>query len=271
MNEPTLDNNKMFPARPIVLFVAVFIFFTLGQVVAMFVPLIPQVTTIVAQLVFILGAAIVYRRFYARADTTFPSLKKLGVSPLALLVVVVASIVLGFLANALGALTVLVFPGLEPMAELYQETIESLLIDAPLYAQVLGAIGVVVVAPVAEEILFRGTILPEQRREQIAVSAILLNGILFSLMHQNPVAFVALAVVGCYFAHITLKSGALWPAIIGHAALNLVNGVILLRVIDEVPDAADITVGEISVALALLLPLSIVVWWLSVYLMDDSD
>lgn len=271
MQQPDLQSDTMFPTRPLTLFISVLAVFMIGQVLLMQLPILDQLAVIISQLVFILGAALVYRGYFARPETRWPKLGRLGMSPMGLVVVVVASIALGLLANVLGALTIYLFPALEPMADAYQEQIETLLLDQTMTAQILGAIGVVIVAPVAEEILFRGTILAEQRREQIAVSAILLNGILFSVMHLNPVAFVALAVVGCYFAHVTVRSGSLWPAIIGHAALNLVNGVVLLRIVEDVPDPADIAIVEILVALAVLLPITALLWWGSLRLMPDSD
>lgn len=271
MQQQPVDNRTGFPWRALLLFFAILVVFGIVQVIAMELPILPQAAIIATQLIVILGGAILYRKTLARKETTWPSLKKLGMSPAAAVVVVAASVALGFLANAIGALKVKIFPELVPMAEAYQDQIELLLLPEAMHAQILGAIGVAVVAPFAEEILFRGTILAEQRRRQMAANAILLNGILFSMMHLNPVAFVSLAIVGCYFAHITLRSDSVWGAILGHAALNLVNGVVLLRVAADVAAPEQVTWGQIIIALAILVPVVVFLWWTSIRLMRGDD
>ncbi len=257
--------------RPILFFFAILVAFIAAQGVVMALPVDTRVGIIISQLVVILGGSLVYRRFFSRSDTTWPKLKRLKISPLALIAVLVASISLGFLANALGALTIQLFPNLAPMAEQYQLEIERLLLPDELSAQILGALAVVVVAPLAEEVMFRGTLLPEQRRSQTAVSAILLNGLLFSAMHLNPVALLSLTLVGAYFAHITLRSGSLWPAILGHAVLNLVNGVVLLRVAGDMAAPDEIGWLELSIALGILIPVTATLWWFSIRLMGGVE
>lgn len=271
MESPQSRTDTMLPSRALGLFFVVVVAFMIVQPLAMQLPLLPQVAIIASQLLVILGGAMIYRAKFARSKLRWPRLNSPGMSIWALGFVLAASVSLGFLANALGALTVYVFPGLAPMAEAYQTQIETLLLPEAVEAQILGAIAVALVAPVAEEVLFRGTILPEQRRDQLAYSAILLNGILFSFMHLNPVAFISLAVVGCYFAHITVRSGSLWGAVLGHAALNLVNGVILVRLIDEVPDPAEVELLELGVALGVLIPVTALLWWFSIRLIRNSD
>lgn len=271
MQDPELKNNTMFPGRPLGLFLAVMVAFMIAQLILFELPLLAQVGIIVTQLVVFLGGALLYRAKFAHPETSWPTMRRLGMSPAALGVVLLASISLGFLANGLGALTVYVFPGLEPMAEAYQNEIEALLLPDEVPIQILGAIGVAVVAPVAEEFLFRGTLLAEQRREQVAFSAIFLNGLLFSVMHLNPVAFVSLTVVGCYFAHVTIRSDALWGAILGHAVLNLVNGVVLIRVVDDIASPDQLEIAEIGGALAVLIPVTILLWWGSMRLIGGGD
>lgn len=230
-----------------------------------------QVAIIISQLAAILGGALIYRHKFARPKTEWPTFGKIGMSPLALVSVLAASISLGFLANVLGALMLQLFPALAPMAEQYQSEIEVIMLPDSIWAQILGAIAVAVVAPVAEEVLFRGTILPEQRRSQMTIGAILLNGILFSSMHLNPVAFVSLALVGCYFAHVTVRSESIWGAILGHGILNLVNGVILIRIAGDLGSPEEITWTEVGIGLAVLIPVTSLLWWRSIGLIRSSQ
>ena len=257
--------------RPMIFFLIVLAVFIFAQILLTLLPIDPRLGIIFAQFAVLLGGALIYRRKFAKPQPTWPSLRRLGMGLPALGMVLVASVVLGFLANMLGGLTIQIFPNLIPMAEQYQDQIQGILLPESKRAQFLGIVAIVVAAPICEEFLFRGTLLPEQRRSQIPAQAILLNGLLFSAMHLNPVALVSLTLVGAYFAHITLKSGSLWGAILGHAALNLVNGVILLRLAADVADPAEVGWTEVLIGLAVLAPLTALLWWASVRLIPDAD
>lgn len=257
--------------RPLLLYAAVLFLFGGFQLGLMALNLDPRVTIIITQVVIILGAALVYRKYFSHDRTRWPTFRGFGMSPVALGVVIIASVVLGLLGNLLGGLMIQIFPGLAPVAEQYQQTIESLLLVDDLWLQLLGVAGVVLVAPICEEVLFRGTILAEQRRGQLAAGAIVLNGVLFAAMHLNPVGFLSLMLIGCYFAHVTLRSGSIWGAILGHAALNLVNGVLLLRLAVDVAAPEELSLLPIVVGLVVFVPISAGLWWLSVRLIQSRE
>lgn len=75
-------------------------------------------------------------------------------------------------------------------------------------------------AGIFEELLFRGLILTASIQRMSPRAAILLNGILFGVMHQSLVAFVYYFVLGAALAYIALRSGTLVYGIILHCALN---------------------------------------------------
>lgn len=256
--------------RPLLLYLVVVIVFVFFQTGLMALGVEMRVGTIATQVVVILGLALVYRKQFSEPDTTWPSLKKLGMSPVALLVVLLASVTIGFLGMALNGLTIQLIPALEPLAERYQETIESLLLPENMGLQVLGIIGVAVAAPICEEILFRGTLLPEQRRSQMAAGAIVLNGALFGALHFNPIGFLSLSLIGAYWAHITLRSDSIWGAILGHAVLNTVNGVFLLRLVSGHTTPDDLGWLPIIGGLIIFLPAAVALWWLSIKLIAHS-
>lgn len=256
--------------RPITLFVMVMVAFNIYGFVAFQLPVNIYAILISSQFVVILGGALLYRKFFSNEGTTWPSLRRLGMPVWVACLVMVASIVVGLLGNVIALLVVELYPALGEVADGYQETLQELLLPDQLWAQLLGAFSVMIVAPFCEEILFRGTMLPEQRRAQLAVNAILLNGVLFALMHANPVAFVSLAIIGCFLAHITLSSGAIWGAILGHAALNGVNGVILPRLAEDVTAPDELVLSEILVALVVLASLSLSLWWFTIRAINKS-
>ena len=78
----------------------------------------------------------------------------------------------------------------------------------------------VIVAPIAEELIFRGlvlkTIAPYGKKLAIVVSALL-----FGLMHGNIKQFVGAFVCGIIFAAVDVKYGSILPSLIIHVLNNL--------------------------------------------------
>lgn len=83
---------------------------------------------------------------------------------------------------------------------------------------------VAVVAPFAEELFFRGMLYPLLRQRWSMWPAIVINGLLFSLIHLLPPLLPGLFVVGMVLAWVRERSGSLIPCIMLHA---LQNGVVL--------------------------------------------
>jgi membrane protease YdiL (CAAX protease family) len=79
---------------------------------------------------------------------------------------------------------------------------------------------VAVLAPVFEELLFRGVILPALRERLGPWLAILLSGVLFAAIHLDLRALVPLATLGCLLGYVAHRGGSLVPAILVHALWN---------------------------------------------------
>lgn len=79
---------------------------------------------------------------------------------------------------------------------------------------------VVLIAPVTEELIFRGIILKGFLNRYRPMTAILVSSLLFALMHLNPYQFLGAFVMGMTLAWIFLRTGSLWPCIIGHTIFN---------------------------------------------------
>ncbi len=71
-----------------------------------------------------------------------------------------------------------------------------------------------------EEVLFRGTVQYSFERGMRVRWALLLNGVIFSLFHLNPVTFVPLTMLGVFFAVITWRSGSIGYAVVAHITNN---------------------------------------------------
>lgn len=86
----------------------------------------------------------------------------------------------------------------------------------------------VLLAPIGEELFFRGMLFQGLRRSLPLWPAIVLSGLAFGLSHLEVLAFVLLFPVGMYFAWLFHRRGSLLVPVAAHATFNLV-GVALLR------------------------------------------
>jgi len=78
----------------------------------------------------------------------------------------------------------------------------------------------VVLAPLVEEIIFRGCIYRFLKNQTKPITAQLLSGAIFALMHGNLMSFVPLVLVGILLARVYEKSGNLLVPICFHAFFN---------------------------------------------------
>lgn len=92
---------------------------------------------------------------------------------------------------------------------------------------VLLMVLVAVMAPLAEELFFRGMLYPVMRRRWAMWPAIVINGLAFSLIHLIPPLLPGLFFVGMVLAWVREKSGSLIPCILLHA---LQNGIVLFGI-----------------------------------------
>jgi membrane protease YdiL (CAAX protease family) len=83
---------------------------------------------------------------------------------------------------------------------------------------VLAVLSVCIVAPVAEEIVFRGFV-AQGLADGKKIPAILLGGALFSIFHMNPAQTLHQFLIGCMLAAVAIYDSTL-TAIIGHIFNN---------------------------------------------------
>ncbi len=87
-----------------------------------------------------------------------------------------------------------------------------------------GFVGVFLVvgimAPVAEEMLFRGVVLDGLKSGFSTLAAVFVCGALFSLYHQNPVQTAYQFCCGVAYALLAIKAGSVLPTIVAHFLNN---------------------------------------------------
>ncbi len=87
---------------------------------------------------------------------------------------------------------------------------------------------VVVLAPVFEELFFRGLFYPALRNRLGFKSAIVLNGVVFGMIHFEPLFMLSLVLVGIALAYLYEKTDSLAAPMMAHAIYNLVVIVVSL-------------------------------------------
>jgi membrane protease YdiL (CAAX protease family) len=122
--------------------------------------------------------------------------------------------------------------------------------------------GSVVVAPIAEELVFRGYLLNLWAARHGVWFAVIASSIVFGAFHLETAVFAA--PLGIIFALVYLRYDSLWPGIFIHAAYNLLAFPWLIGGLFYVKPRASI--GELSswipefVIALLFIPLAILFW-----------
>ncbi|WP_163711950.1 CPBP family intramembrane glutamic endopeptidase [Mangrovibacterium lignilyticum] len=80
---------------------------------------------------------------------------------------------------------------------------------------------VVIIAPIIEELIFRGIIMHGFMRNYPNLIAIFFSGLLFALFHLNPWQFPATFILGCLLGWIMIVTRNILACILGHAINNL--------------------------------------------------
>jgi membrane protease YdiL (CAAX protease family) len=134
-----------------------------------------------------------------------------------------APLVLGALAGAAGTLLAMgVMAGAQRlMPRSWIETFDlAKLFDRSLAERVVLAVVATLVAPVCEEIAFRGYLQTTLLSRRGPASALAASTLLFAVIHLDPVRFPALLVLGGVFGWLAWRSGSIWPAVAAHAVNN---------------------------------------------------
>lgn len=88
----------------------------------------------------------------------------------------------------------------------------------------LGAVVVAcVIAPLAEEIFFRGFMYAGLRDGWGFVAGVAVSALVFSIFHMSLSTLLPIAVMGVVFALLYERSNSLWPCVALHAAVNLIG------------------------------------------------
>jgi membrane protease YdiL (CAAX protease family) len=103
-----------------------------------------------------------------------------------------------------------------------QRVVQDLGADVNTLLLVIGAIVVIGVAPLCEELFFRGVLFRVLRQRMALWPAAIVDGILFGLVHGSFVILPVLAVLGIVFCYVYDRTGSLYPTIALHSLNNTI-------------------------------------------------
>ncbi len=85
-----------------------------------------------------------------------------------------------------------------------------------------------VIAPIAEELFFRGLLFRALEKRWDQWWALGFSSVFFGLTHFQPLQFLPLTAAGAVFGFLVVRTGRLGPAIVAHMAFNISTVAVLL-------------------------------------------
>jgi len=89
-------------------------------------------------------------------------------------------------------------------------------LDSPFWFFVVGA----VIAPIVEEVFFRGFLFQGLRERYGWTTAMWLSAVIFAVAHLDLVVLIPTFILGCLLAYIFHRSNSIWPGVILHFLVN---------------------------------------------------
>ena len=127
----------------------------------------------------------------------------------------------------------LVYQDIINIFHLHVQTNDQLILEqskhAPLttYATLIVS---VVIAPLCEEVFFRGFVFPGFLRGMSLGWAIVLSALIFAIAHADPGSFAVLFCIGLALAFLRWYTRSLWPCILLHLLNNGVGALLIILV-----------------------------------------
>lgn len=137
--------------------------------------------------------------------------------------------------------------GLVPWPQTWVDALPNFEGSESVFLEILAA---VILAPITEELIFRGLVHTRLRRAFPPVWAAVLSGVAFGIVHGNIIQFLYAAVLGVVLALIMERYGSLLPCILIHIFFNGVS--FLLPDYNEVSAGVIITLYLIGIAITVL-------------------
>ena len=176
-------------------------------------PGLPRWAIVLSEALILLPLALVIQRRRLPPVVVF---RLRGVSPGTLRDTVLIGLGASVLIDELDRLVALVFPLPENIAR----GMEFLTFATPLEALLVVG-GAVLVAPLVEELVFRGFFQGQlEQGYRDATKAVLFSAALFMILHFNPWWSLQIYLLGVILGYLAWRTASIWPAVVVHAVNN---------------------------------------------------
>ncbi|MEX0668353.1 MAG: type II CAAX endopeptidase family protein [Candidatus Saccharimonadales bacterium] len=118
-----------------------------------------------------------------------------------------------------------------PGVDFDQEQEISFLAARDSLEMILAFLALVVIAPISEETIFRGFLLPAFTKSIGVIWAVIMTSALFGLLHPPIGAMIVISLFAVFLALAYIRLNSIWPAIILHSGKNLVAFMLIFGVI----------------------------------------
>jgi len=105
-----------------------------------------------------------------------------------------------------------------PMSESYQSMVDAMQTGNLLFS----ILSLAIVAPVVEELFFRGVMFTKLKNHTSTKVAMLIQAVLFGLIHFNAAQLIPTFLLGCIAAYMYEKYNNIWVPIAFHMVFNLI-------------------------------------------------
>lgn len=99
------------------------------------------------------------------------------------------------------------------------------------YATLLAG---VFIAPICEELFFRGLVLGGLRRSMSNVPAVIISALVFALAHFDVGSFAVLLVIGLILGYLRCRSRSIWPCIALHMLNNGYSSLLIFLALNNI-------------------------------------
>ncbi|QXM05138.1 CPBP family intramembrane glutamic endopeptidase [Crassaminicella indica] len=123
-------------------------------------------------------------------------------------------------------------------------------------ASFLGAICVLILLPIFEEVLFRGLIFNELRKHINIIISVALQALIFGLFHGNMLQGIYTFFLGIILAIIYVWSKSIWAPIVGHIVYNIMGIIVFPRILNySIKFATILIIPGVIASVGFMIPL----------------
>ncbi|EJO5348440.1 CPBP family intramembrane metalloprotease [Clostridium botulinum] len=106
----------------------------------------------------------------------------------------------------------------------YKQTAESISQGA---TSILGLVSMILIIPMFEEILFRGLIFNELKKNINIILAVIIQALIFALAHGNMLQGIYTLILGIIIAIVYIKTNSIITCMLFHISYNLLGSIIV--------------------------------------------